>query len=235
MEKTSEIDLDVQNFERSNPSEGFGTQTFKLERAGHQITGHTKDISLLFRLLEQATFTIEQQQHQMRILKSEQQNFKQLISILQEQIIVEIKKGAILGNQLIATREQLDGIKSAELPWNILSVAMKPFRTNSDIDLLKTAIEDDELKVFIDQMSETYNGLVAKDYFQRALHDIEKSNADQITNLKASFNAKIAEIRNHQHKQIKIVEDIHPIMTSVAFVAMLSLVISGLRFLQKKI
>ena len=46
----------------------------------------------------------------MRILKSEQDNFKQLIATLQEQILVEIKKGAILGNQLIATREQLDGL-----------------------------------------------------------------------------------------------------------------------------
>ena len=42
IQKTSEIDLDVQNFERSNPNECFGTQTFKLERAGHQINGHAK-------------------------------------------------------------------------------------------------------------------------------------------------------------------------------------------------
>ena len=42
VEKTSELDLDVQNFERSNQSECFGSQTFKLERAGHQINGHSK-------------------------------------------------------------------------------------------------------------------------------------------------------------------------------------------------
>ena len=42
IEKTSEVDLDVQNFERSNQNECFGTQTFKLERAGHQINGHAK-------------------------------------------------------------------------------------------------------------------------------------------------------------------------------------------------
>ena len=91
------------------------------------------------------------------------------------------------------------------------------------------------VEVFADQMSATYDGLVAKDYFQRALHDIEKSNVDQITNLKASFNAKISEIKNNQHKQFKIVEDFKPLVTSVAFVAMLSLVISGLRFMRKKI
>lgn len=91
------------------------------------------------------------------------------------------------------------------------------------------------VEVFVDQMTATYDGLVAKDYFQRALHDIEKSNVDQITNLKASFNAKILEIKNNQHKQFKIVEDFKPLVTSVAFVAMLSLVISGLRFIRKKI
>ena len=82
----------------------------------------------------------------MRILKSEQDTFKQPIATLQEQILVEIKKGAMLSNQLIATREQLDNIQSAELPWNILSVAMKPFRTHSDVDLLNTATENSELK-----------------------------------------------------------------------------------------
>ena len=82
----------------------------------------------------------------MRILKSEQDNFKQLISTLQEQVLVEIKKGAILSNQLIATREQLDGIKPNEVPWNILSVAMKPFRSHSDIDLLTTATENNQLQ-----------------------------------------------------------------------------------------
>ena len=45
IQKTSEIDLDVQNFERSNPNECFGTQTFKLERAGHQINGHAKGLN----------------------------------------------------------------------------------------------------------------------------------------------------------------------------------------------
>ena len=111
-----------------------------------KVNFKNSDISLLFRLLEQASITIEQQQHQMRVLKSEQDNFKQLISTLQEQVLVEIKKGAILSNQLIATREQLDGIRPTELPWNILSVAMKPFRTHSDIELLTTATENNELQ-----------------------------------------------------------------------------------------
>ena len=83
-------------------------------------------------------------------------------------------------------------------------------------------------------MSETYDGLVAKDYFQRALHETEKSNADQIAKLKASFNVKLSDFRDHQQKQFQMVKDIQPIMTSVACVAMLSLVISGLRFLRKK-
>ena len=84
-------------------------------------------------------------------------------------------------------------------------------------------------------MSATYDDLVAKDYFLRALHDVEKSNADEIANLKTSFNAKIAEIKKSQHKQFKIIEDFQPLITSVAFVAMLSLVISGLRFMRKKL
>ena len=111
-----------------------------------KVNFKNSDISLLFRLLEQASITIEQQQHKMRILKFEQDNFKQLIATLQEQVLVEIKKGAILSNQLIATREQLDGIKPTELPWNILSVAMKPFRSHSDIDLLTKATEYNELQ-----------------------------------------------------------------------------------------
>ena len=162
IEKTSEIDLDVQNFERSNPNECFGTQTFKLERADHQINAHTKglnlhcrsdstiqfhnsDISLLFRLLDQASVTIESQQHEMRTLRSKQQTFKQMITTLQEQILVEIQKGASLNNQLIAVREQIDSIKTVDIPWNILSVAVKLCRTQSDIDLLNTA-ENKELK-----------------------------------------------------------------------------------------
>ena len=84
-------------------------------------------------------------------------------------------------------------------------------------------------------MSETYDGLVAKDYFQRALHEVEKSNAEQIAKLKASFNVKLSDFRDYQQKQFQLVEDIQPIMTSVACVAMLSLVISGLRFLRKKL
>ena len=89
--------------------------------------------------------------------------------------------------------------------------------------------------VVVDQMSETYDGLVAKDYFQRALHETEKSNAEQIAKLKASFNVKISDIRDSQQKQFQIVEDIRPIMTSVAFLAMLSLVISGVRLMRKKL
>ena len=104
------------------------------------------DISLLFRLLEQASITIEQQQHVMRILKSEQQTFKQLIATLQEQILVEIQKGASLSNQLIETREQLDGIKPADVPWKVLSLAMKPCRNQSDIDLLNAVTAEKDLK-----------------------------------------------------------------------------------------
>ena len=82
----------------------------------------------------------------MRTLKSEQQTFKHLIATLEEQILVEIQKGASLSNQLIETRKHLDGIKPFNMPWKVLSLAMKPCRTQSDVDLLSMAIADNELK-----------------------------------------------------------------------------------------
>ena len=122
------------------------TQKVENFQAPKVIQFRNSDISLLFRLLEQASITIEQQQHVMRTLKSEQQTFKQLIATLEEQILVEIQKGASLSNQLIETRKHLDGIKPANMPWKVLSLAMKPCRTQSDVDLLSMATADNELK-----------------------------------------------------------------------------------------
>ena len=101
---------------------------------------------MIFNLLEQASTAIESHRHQTRSLKSEKKTIKQLVATIQDQILVEIQKAAILSSQMIATKELVNGM-AVDLPWDVLTVLIKPLdrRTKSDVDLLD-GIENKALK-----------------------------------------------------------------------------------------
>ena len=76
---------------------------------------------------------------------------------------------------------------------------------------------------------------MAKNELDCAFSNAELSNNKMIAHLKARFDEKIETMNKKHAKQSLVIENLQPVVTSVAIAATLSLIISALRFLRVKI
>lgn len=192
------------------------TDSFKFQQAEHRIEGHDQDIKSILSLLDKLSATVKVNEMMMDQVSAKNNAVSGKLGGGLEQISELETNLEKTNNDLLVTGELAQKAYEREVPWDILTIAMKFFHDRTEKERSIVYDQHEGVEAFVATVDSTHLKFVQQADLKTQMEDLEYRSDTKMDLINHDTQKQIEELNNEQDEVRQFINKLQPILAAIA-------------------